>query len=172
MDGRHVNFHLRRTTFNMFMVGSGVNVSDAMRLMRHKDIRLTSKVYTDLRLQNSRSAVNRIPRIAAGMDAEPMRAVGTLDASPKNIRSDILNVASASGRKRAKTQFSIPVMETDVNAINPTKQGVFCDSDNRRGGDSNPRYPFEHTGFRNQPHQPLGHLSNHNHWKLASENPT
>ena len=30
---------------------------------------------------------------------------------------------------------------------------------NRRGGDSNPRYSFPHTGFRNQLHQPLGHLS-------------
>ncbi len=30
---------------------------------------------------------------------------------------------------------------------------------NRRGGDSNPRYSHPHTGFRNQPLQPLGHLS-------------
>gem|GEM_PF-5145713 len=29
----------------------------------------------------------------------------------------------------------------------------------RRGGDSNPRYGYPHTGFRNQPLQPLGHLS-------------
>ena len=29
----------------------------------------------------------------------------------------------------------------------------------RRGGDSNPRYSHPHTGFRNQPLQPLGHLS-------------
>ena len=29
----------------------------------------------------------------------------------------------------------------------------------RRGGDSNPRYDCSHTGFRNQPDQPLRHLS-------------
>ena len=30
----------------------------------------------------------------------------------------------------------------------------------RRGGDSNPRYGYPYTGFRNQLLQPLGHLSN------------
>ena len=34
-------------------------------------------------------------------------------------------------------------------------------ADNRRGGDSNPRCGKPHTGFRNQPLQPLGHLSIH-----------
>ncbi len=32
-------------------------------------------------------------------------------------------------------------------------------AEKRRGGDSNPRYSYPHTGFRNQLLQPLGHLS-------------
>ena len=37
-------------------------------------------------------------------------------------------------------------------------EGVFS-SRQRRGRDSNPRYPYGHTGFRNRLHRPLGHLS-------------
>ena len=39
-----------------------------------------------------------------------------------------------------------------------TYQG-FIEFKKRRGGDSNPRYSDEHTGFRNQLDKPLRHLS-------------
>ncbi len=48
--------------------------------------------------------------------------------------------------------FSIP-MARPFHALRASIQKE------RRGGDSNPRYDCSHTGFRNQPDQPLRHLS-------------
>ncbi len=56
---------------------------------------------------------------------------------------------------------SVPVEETTARRA----QGGWASPETatallqRRGGDSNPRYGYPHTGFRNQLHQPLGHLS-------------
>ncbi len=159
VDGRHCDFHSLRVTFGTMLATSGVAVRTAMVAMRHTDIRLTTRVYTDPRLIDMDAAVNSLPKIA-GEDQKQERAKATgTDGVAPNICSDIF-------KKSAPTRFS-PNQRglsgsdggTDEGAENTRKIGISCTSKQRRGGDSNPRYPFEHTGFRNQPHQPLGHLS-------------
>ena len=41
----------------------------------------------------------------------------------------------------------------------------------RTGRDSNPRYPYGHTGFRDRPFQPLTHLSKHG-WLPVAQTPS
>ena len=63
---------------------------------------------------------------------------------------------------RGNGTFEEVTRATGTPGLNVTSvSAVFLNSkvDDRRGRDSNPRYTFAHTGFRNQLLQPLGHLS-------------
>jgi integrase len=42
-----VDLHAMRTTFGTLLSASGVSPCVAMELMRHNDLKLTMKVYTD-----------------------------------------------------------------------------------------------------------------------------
>ena len=55
---------------------------------------------------------------------------------------------SANLRNNLEERGIWPQSATDLHRI-----------EKRRGGDSNPRYPCGHTGFRDRPNQPLWHLS-------------
>jgi integrase len=46
--GRRVDLHALRTTFGTLLSASGVSPRVAMELMRHSDLKLTMKVYTDV----------------------------------------------------------------------------------------------------------------------------
>jgi len=46
--GRHVDFHSLRHTFATMLANAGVSPRVAMELMRHSDMRLTAKTYTDV----------------------------------------------------------------------------------------------------------------------------
>ena len=46
-QGRFADFHALRYTFATFLQRNGVNPRIAMKLMRHSDLKLTSKVYVD-----------------------------------------------------------------------------------------------------------------------------
>ncbi len=64
---------------------------------------------------------------------------------------------TASGRTTT-TIFGSTVERKSENRVSEWK--TRSSDQSRRGGDSNPRYAFAHTGFRNQLDQPLRHLSN------------
>ena len=76
-SGRQADFHALRMTYGTILAKSGVNVRTAMELMRHTDIRLTTKVYTDPTLLNTASAVQSLPRLGKGKDAIKQKATGT-----------------------------------------------------------------------------------------------
>ena len=60
-QGRKVDFHSLRKTFNMRLQSAGVGFTTAMNLMRHSDPRLTAKTYTDTALLPQAEAVNGLP---------------------------------------------------------------------------------------------------------------
>ena len=45
--GRHLDFHALRHTFATILANAGISPRVAMELMRHSDMRLTAKTYTD-----------------------------------------------------------------------------------------------------------------------------
>ncbi len=139
LDGKRADFHSLRVTHATLLATSGVSVREAMEQMRHTDIRLTTKVYTDPRLFDLNRAVNTLPRIVgAEPGQERARATGTNGANP-NIRSDIRKELAAPGRKGSKTPFLCHDDDTKENAVNALKQGISCISDPWRRGESNPR---------------------------------
>jgi len=106
-DGTKVDFHALRVTHATLLATSGVSVRAAMEQMRHTDIRLTTKVYTDPTLLDTHAAVNAIPSIIGAADREAMKATGTDDSTPKNERSYGRAPVSGDGLKWPKTPIDL-----------------------------------------------------------------
>ena len=66
--GRTVDLHGLRHTFGTFLARGGVHPRTAMELMRHSDIRLTTKIYQHLELADTAQALNHLPTIASSVD--------------------------------------------------------------------------------------------------------
>lgn len=62
-SGRRVDFHALRYTFGTLLAKNGVMPKVAMELMRHADVNLTMRLYTDVTILNPRGAVNDLPSI-------------------------------------------------------------------------------------------------------------
>jgi len=58
-----VDLHSLRHTFGTLLARSGVHPRTAMELMRHSDIRLTTKIYQHLDLADTAGAINKLPVI-------------------------------------------------------------------------------------------------------------
>lgn len=74
--GRHADLHALRHTFGTMLSKSGVSPREAMELMRHTDMRLTMKVYTDPRIFNLAAAVEKLPGISTP-ESQKTAATGT-----------------------------------------------------------------------------------------------
>jgi integrase len=74
-QGRQADFHALRMAFGTYLQRAGVPIRTAMQLMRHSDIRLTAKVYTDPTLLDTAGAVAKLPRLGDGpAEAEEQKA--------------------------------------------------------------------------------------------------
>ncbi len=69
--GRVADFHSLRVTFITTLVRSGASVKECQTLARHSNPALTLNTYTDLRLNDVRGVVDRLPRL--GYDDEQQR---------------------------------------------------------------------------------------------------
>ncbi len=74
--GRYADFHALRHTFGTNLAKAGVSVRESMELMRHTDMRLTTKVYTDPRAFNLSAAVETLPS-TSGPDFQRAKATGS-----------------------------------------------------------------------------------------------
>jgi integrase len=64
-QGRQADFHSLRHTFGTSLQRAGVSPGDAMRLMRHTDLRLTLRVYTDPSLLATAAEVAKLPALGS-----------------------------------------------------------------------------------------------------------
>ena len=136
VDGRKLDLHALRTTFGTLLATSKVDIREAMELMRHRDIRLTTRVYTDLRLIDTHGAAAKLPRIS-GKDGEAdrMRATGTDGAVAPTKAPDQANLRMA------------PCM---ADSCSP--QGI---------SQSSPDIPSQKARAEKSPEKPAGDLSGH-----------
>ena len=61
--GRYADFHALRNTWTTFLQRHGIAQRFAMKLLRHSDIKLTSKVYTDESQLPIYDAIKNLPRL-------------------------------------------------------------------------------------------------------------
>ncbi|MGE5607923.1 MAG: tyrosine-type recombinase/integrase [Bacillota bacterium] len=91
-QGRRADFHALRHTYGTLLSKAGVSPREAMELMRHTDLRLTMKVYTDPRLFDLAGAVEKLPLPTFKPAAIAQQANGT---DGKAINQDIASVQVA-----------------------------------------------------------------------------
>ena len=100
-EGRQLDMHALRTSLGTHLAQAGVMPQVARRIMRHSDVRITMKHYTDLRLRDDATAIESVPSIPDGAkpsaESEQTRATGT-DGADSGIDLGIA-LASISDRK-------------------------------------------------------------------------
>ena len=93
-EGRTVDIHSLRTTFGTYLAMSGAAPRTAMELMRHSEIGLTMKVYTDPRLLPLAAAIEAtssvVPKVVpTGDSREHFRAFPGTDDQDGGVSSDV-----------------------------------------------------------------------------------
>lgn len=133
VDGKKLDLHALRTTFGTLLATSKVDIREAMQLMRHTDIRLTTKVYTDLRLIDTHGAASKLPRIMGDQpDENEHRATGTdgLPLGEKSLSSGLSLSLSEWG-----SATGIPQSSQDVEASKSHNPARPVTSDERSSWD-------------------------------------
>ena len=74
--GRVLDVHALRTTFGTMLSVAGVSPRAAMELMRHSDLKLTMRIYTDAAQLPLASDVQRLPSFMASKDDAQLHAQG------------------------------------------------------------------------------------------------
>ena len=67
--GRRVDFHALRMSFQMYLTLNGTTPRVAMELMRHSDMKLTMKTYTDAGMLPTAAAIKNLPSLVNGPNA-------------------------------------------------------------------------------------------------------
>jgi hypothetical protein len=90
-SGERIDFHALRMTFQMRLTLNGVSPRVTMEAMRHSDMKLTAKTYTDAGMLPTREAVCSLPPL---LDCTPQRtpdlganghSVSPADTSPETV---------------------------------------------------------------------------------------
>ena len=98
-DGRRLDFHALRKTYCTNLALAGVNQWNAMKLMRHNDINLTMKTYTDAGKLPLGAEIDRLPSYV-----EPMSHILS-----QSLVRDGQNVSFAVTKKIAAYHEQMPV---------------------------------------------------------------
>jgi hypothetical protein len=138
-DGRRLDFHSLRHTYATNLSKAGVPPRVAMEMMRHSDIKLTMKTYTDGTQLPVAEALNKLPWLGA---------VGSSQSQGTEIRTEVLvqngQKPSQTGNlaltgDSSNTEVSVSVCQGKSQAVskNPNNQNV-------EPWDSNPpRLPYK-----------------------------
>ena len=85
-SGRRIDFHAFRVTFCTMLALSGVPHNEAMQLMRHRDPRLTMKIYLDVTQLDLPTALANLP------------SVSTFEVCKVEVHTESTQVGAATGR--------------------------------------------------------------------------
>jgi len=93
--GRRANIHCLRHSYGTLLSKGGVSPREVMSLMRHTDLRLTMKVYTDPRIFDLAGAVEKLPiTLGTSDEAQAAQATGTDDKPAQQDQQDGQQVAN------------------------------------------------------------------------------
>ncbi len=100
-QGRRADFHALRHTLGTNLSRSGVAPRVAMELMRHSDMRLTAKTYTDAAMLPMSDALEKLPRF--NVVEQVLRATGTEGKGIAQIAAQIdAQSGVCSGRRESQ----------------------------------------------------------------------
>ena len=119
--GRKVDLHALRHTLATNLARSGVAPRVAMEFMRHSDMRLTNKTYTDTGLLPTADAMDKLPRYDGEPESVAAQATGTDGRDVSEMRSQKRSQTGVTGG----LDVSRPVThgETSINENRPVFPG-------------------------------------------------
>ncbi len=112
-QGRKVDLHALRHTLATNLARGGVAPRTAMEAMRHSDMKLTAKTYTDAGLLPMADAMDKLPRYDQGATVDEEKATGTdgRDVSEMRFTKALHNLGSqAVTRCPSLSHFMQPAM--------------------------------------------------------------
>lgn len=138
-QGRRADFHALRHSFGTMLSKSGVSPREAMELMRHTDLKLTMRVYTDPRVFDLAGAVEKLPAISATTEPQALKATGTTDTA-ELVYQDVSASRGANWGARTTIEGhiasgSVHDSVTSTNEETPVATGV---SSSSTGGPKTP----------------------------------
>jgi integrase len=98
--GKRVDLHALRKTFGTRLAMAGVPLTVAQRLMRHSDPKLTSNLYTDVRVLDLHGAVEAMAPIAPKVVARVVAKVVPTSGIPSHSQSTDVNKRTVSKKSR------------------------------------------------------------------------
>ena len=84
-----VDLHSLRVTFCMNLLNSGVHPRVVQELMRHSDIKLTMKNYTDPSQLPLAAALEKMPKLALGNTPQTLTPIGIHEAVAEGVLGDV-----------------------------------------------------------------------------------
>jgi integrase len=92
-EGRHADFHALRMTFQMFLTNNGTAPRVVQELMRHSDMKLTTKNYTDTAQLPLAEAVRKLPSLLRNIQVNTLQSTPALDTEGHGASSNGTNEA-------------------------------------------------------------------------------
>jgi integrase len=124
---RRADFHALRHTTATRMLAAGISPRVVMEFMRHSDMKLTTKTYTDALNLPMSTELQKLPSLL------PPAYQNSVNSSP--IVSNAVHAEKSGGSLKApEIKSSGQVLELLTKFVQSSKE--------RRGGDSNPRYGY------------------------------
>jgi integrase len=116
--GRSLDVHGLRVAATTRMLRHGVPIPIVMEIVGHRDAKVTLRHYTDLRLADTRAALDTMPSASVSSGTEERRSAAVGDGQPGSIR-DVLDAAddelsSFSERSRGDSNARPAVPKTDA----------------------------------------------------------
>jgi len=120
-QGRQADFHALRHTFGTNLNKAGINARTAMELMRHADMRLTQKTYTDVLQLPTREAIESLPSILGNdsqIDSQKLGAGGLLVAQAVSVETsgNALEVVANKGQSHDLARVGADCQKSQVVA--------------------------------------------------------
>ena len=149
--GRRADIHCLRHSYGTLLSKGGVSPREAMSLMRHTDMRLTMKVYTDPRIFDLTGAVEKLPmNFCTQTNHQAAQATGTDGkASEPNNTSRLPNDTIIGGDGRSESVSSPSAgLGNCLATIGNTADGVVSTISPLIGGDWQQKTPSGGDGVK------------------------
>jgi hypothetical protein len=114
--GEYADFHSLRKTFGTMLTLAGVPQRVVMELMRHSDMRLTAKTYTDAGMLPTDATITKLPSLNGAVNPAPQLAPQNLVPARPALslvvrESEVPHFAGSRMDTRLERDLALPVNE-------------------------------------------------------------
>jgi len=135
-QGQRIDFHALRKTYCTNLARAGVNPWLAMKLMRHSDIHLTTKVYTDAGKLPLRESLDRLPDFFPALGNNESCDVSHPRSQESGFSGQLVSSAGNYGEETNLRETIASIDDShDLALAGATGQKI----EKMEAGDSNPR---------------------------------